>query len=438
MLGGRGMKIVRLEEESKKDILNQLLKRSPNHYGSYMEQVQKIVDEVKEKGDEALFFYTKKFDGFSLNEETIKVTEDEIKKAYEEIDPSLLDIMQKALKNIREYHQKQMQYSWFDSKPNGTMLGQKVTPLETVGVYVPGGKASYPSSVLMNIVPAQVAGVKNIVMVTPCNKEGKISPVTLVAAKEAGVTQVFKVGGAQAIAGLAYGTKSLPKVDKIVGPGNIYVALAKKAVYGTVSIDSIAGPSEILVLADESANPRFVAADLLSQAEHDELASAILVTTSETLANKVAKEIEGFLEQLPRKEILEKSLEQFGYLLIAKTLDEAIDTANAIASEHLEIVTKNPFEVMMKIQNAGAIFIGEYSSEPLGDYFAGPNHVLPTNGTAKFFSPLSVDDFIKKSSIIYYSKEALEPIQKDIIAFAKAEQLTAHANSIRVRFEEEE
>ncbi len=438
MLGGRGMKIVRLEEESKKDILNQLLKRSPNHYGSYMEQVQKIVDEVKEKGDEALFFYTKKFDGFSLDEETIKVTEEEIKKAYEEIDPSLLDIMQKALKNIREYHQKQMQYSWFDSKPNGTMLGQKVTPLETVGVYVPGGKASYPSSVLMNIVPAQVAGVKNIVMVTPCNKDGKISPVTLVAAKEAGVTQVYKVGGAQAIAGLAYGTKSLPKVDKIVGPGNIYVALAKKAVYGTVSIDSIAGPSEILVLADESANPRFVAADLLSQAEHDELASAILVTTSETLANEVAKEIEGFLEQLPRKEILEKSLEQFGYLLIAKTLDEAIDTANAIASEHLEIVTKNPFEVMMKIQNAGAIFIGEYSSEPLGDYFAGPNHVLPTNGTAKFFSPLSVDDFIKKSSIIYYSKEALEPIQKDIIAFAEAEQLTAHANSIRVRFEEEE
>ena len=438
MLGGRGMKIVRLEEESKKDILNQLLKRSPNHYGSYMEQVQKIVDEVKEKGDEALFFYTKKFDGFSLDEETIKVTEEEIKKAYEEIDPSLLEIMQKALKNIREYHQKQMQYSWFDSKPNGTMLGQKVTPLETVGVYVPGGKASYPSSVLMNIVPAQVAGVKNIVMVTPCNKEGKISPVTLVAAKEAGVTQVYKVGGAQAIAGLAYGTKSLPKVDKIVGPGNIYVALAKKAVYGTVSIDSIAGPSEILVLADESANPRFVAADLLSQAEHDELASATLVTTSETLANEVAKEIEGFLEQLPRKEILEKSLEQFGYLLIAKTLDEAIDTANAIASEHLEIVTKNPFEVMMKIQNAGAIFIGEYSSEPLGDYFAGPNHVLPTNGTAKFFSPLSVDDFIKKSSIIYYSKEALEPIQKDIIAFAEAEQLTAHANSIRVRFEEEE
>lgn len=432
------MKIVQLEEESKKDILNQLLKRSPNHYGSYMEQVQKIVDEVKEKGDEALFFYTKKFDGFSLDEETIKVTEEEIKKAYEEIDPSLLDIMQKALKNIREYHQKQMQYSWFDSKPNGTMLGQKVTPLETVGVYVPGGKASYPSSVLMNIVPAQVAGVKNIVMVTPCNKEGKISPVTLVAAKEAGVTQVYKVGGAQAIAGLAYGTKSLPKVDKIVGPGNIYVALAKKAVYGTVSIDSIAGPSEILVLADESANPRFVAADLLSQAEHDELASAILVTTSETLANEVAKEIEGFLEQLPRKEILEKSLEQFGYLLIAKTLEEAIDTANAIASEHLEIVTKNPFEVMMKIQNAGAIFIGEYSSEPLGDYFAGPNHVLPTNGTAKFFSPLSVDDFIKKSSIIYYSKEALEPIQKDIIAFAEAEQLTAHANSIRVRFEEEE
>ena len=432
------MRVVRLDENTKKDILNTLLKRSPNHYGTYMEQVQTIVERVKIEGDLALFDYTKQFDGFGLTKENVRVTEEEIEEAYQEVDASLIEIIRKSLKNIREYHQKQMQYSWFDSKPDGTMLGQKVTPLQKVGVYVPGGKASYPSSVLMNIAPAQVAGVPNIIMVTPCNKEGKINPVTLVSAKEAGVTQVYRIGGAQAISALAYGTESIPKVDKIVGPGNIYVALAKKAVYGNVSIDSIAGPSEILVLADESANPRFVASDLLSQAEHDELASAILVTTSEQLAKDVEKEVQRLLEQLSRKEILLKSLQNFGYILIADTMEEAIETANEIASEHLEIMTKNPFEVMMKIQNAGAIFIGEYSSEPLGDYFAGPNHVLPTNGTAKFFSPLSVDDFVKKSSIIYYSKEALEPVHKDIIAFANAEQLTAHANSISVRFEEKE
>ena len=436
-IGGKSMNIVRLNQENKQDILNTLLKRSPNHYGTYMQQVQEIVDRVKEEGDQAVFSYTKKFDGFLLNEDNIEVTEEEIKEAYEQMEDSLLEVIQKSLNNIREYHQKQIQYSWFDSKPNGTMLGQKVTPLQKVGVYVPGGKASYPSSVLMNIVPAKVAGVPEIIMVTPCNREGKVNPVTLVAAKEAGATKIYKIGGAQAVAALAYGTESIPKVDKIVGPGNIYVALAKKAVYGNVSIDSIAGPSEILVLADESANPRFIAADLLSQAEHDELASAILVTTSETLITKVEQEIALFLEELSRKEIMEKSLEQFGYLLLVDTMEEAIQVVNDIASEHLEIVTKNPFEVMMKVQNAGAIFLGEYSSEPLGDYFAGPNHVLPTNGTAKFFSPLSVDDFIKKSSIIYYSKEALEPIYKDIIDFANAEQLTAHANSIKVRFEEE-
>ena len=394
------------------------------------------MEDVKKRKDQALFEYTKKFDGADLNSSNIRVTEEEIQEALNTIDAKLLEVMKKAMKNIRAYHEKQKQYSWFDSQPNGTMLGQKVTALESVGVYVPGGKASYPSSVLMNIIPAEVAGVERIVMVTPPGKDGKVNPVTLAAAHIAGATEVYKVGGAQAVAALAFGTESIPRVNKIVGPGNIYVALAKKAVYGHVSIDSIAGPSEILVIADETANPRFVAADLLSQAEHDELASAILVTTSQELAQKVSKEIEEFLKTLSRREILEKSLNNYGYLLVVDTLEDAIDTANEIASEHLEIVTKNPFEVMTKIKNAGAIFIGEYSSEPLGDYFAGPNHVLPTNGTAKFFSPLGVDDYIKKSSIIYYSKEALEPIHKDIIQFAESEQLTAHANSIRVRFEQ--
>ena len=432
------MRTVRLTKESTKDILENLLKRSPNNYGKFEAAVADILANVKEKGDEALFSYTKEFDKVEVTADTIRVTEAEIQEAYEAVDASLLEVIRKALVNIRSYHEKQRQNSWFTSTENGTMLGQKVTPLNRVGVYVPGGKAVYPSSVLMNIVPAKVAGVPHIVMTTPPGKDGKVNPSTLVAAKEAGADEIYKVGGAQAIGALAYGTASIPKVDKIVGPGNIFVALAKKAVYGHVSIDSIAGPSEILVLADETANPHYVSADLLSQAEHDEMASAILITTSTELAQNVEKEIDGYLKVLSRREIIEKSLENFGYILIAEDMDEAIDAANEIASEHMEIVTKNAFEVMMKVRNAGAIFIGEYSSEPLGDYFAGPNHVLPTNGTAKFFSALSVDDFIKKSSIVYYSRSALKEIHKDIIQFATSEQLTAHANSIAVRFEDED
>ena len=432
------MRTVRLTKESTKDILENLLKRSPNNYGKFEAAVADILANVKEKGDEALFSYTKEFDKVEVTADTIRVTEAEIQEAYEAVDASLLEVIRKALVNIRSYHEKQRQNSWFTSTENGTMLGQKVTPLNRVGVYVPGGKAVYPSSVLMNIVPAKVAGVPHIVMTTPPGKDGKVNPSTLVAAKEAGADEIYKVGGAQAIGALAYGTASIPKVDKIVGPGNIFVALAKKAVYGHVSIDSIAGPSEILVLADETANPHYVAADLLSQAEHDEMASAILITTSTELSQNVEKEIDGYLKVLSRRGIIEKSLENFGYILIAEDMDEAIDAANEIASEHMEIVTKNAFEVMMKVRNAGAIFIGEYSSEPLGDYFAGPNHVLPTNGTAKFFSALSVDDFIKKSSIVYYSRSALKEIHKDIIQFATSEQLTAHANSIAVRFEDED
>lgn len=432
------MRTVKLTKESTKDILENLLKRSPNNYGKFESTVAQILDKVKNEGDAALFAYTKEFDKADVTKETIRVTNAEIEEAYAQIDPALLGVIRKALVNIRKYHEKQIQNSWFTSETNGTMLGQKVTPLNRVGVYVPGGKAVYPSSVLMNIVPAKVAGVPHIVMTTPPGKDGKVCASTLVAAKEAGADEIYKVGGAQAIGALAFGTESIPKVDKIVGPGNIFVALAKKAVYGYVSIDSIAGPSEILVLADETANPHFVAADLLSQAEHDELACAILITTSEEFAAKVDEEVKGFVEVLSRKEIIQKSLDNFGYILIAEDMDEAIEAANEIAPEHMEIVTANPFEDMMKVKNAGAIFIGEYSSEPLGDYFAGPNHVLPTNGTAKFFSALSVDDFIKKSSIVYYSKAALRDIHKDIIQFATSEQLTAHANSIAVRFEEED
>lgn len=431
------MKIVRLTDETKKNILDQLLKRSPANYQGFEERVNAILQNVRQQGDEAVFAYTKQFDGITVTAETVRVTEEEIAEAYRNVDQTLLGTIRKALVNIRSYHEKQKKCSWFESTENGTMLGQKITPLATVGVYVPGGKAVYPSSVLMNVVPAKVAGVERIVMTTPPGQDGKVPASTLAAAHEAGVDEIYKVGGAQAIAALAYGTESIPKADKITGPGNIYVALAKKAVYGNVSIDSVAGPSEILVLADETANPRYVAADLLSQAEHDEMASAILITTSEQLAKQVSEEIEGFLKTLSRADIIRKSLEQYGFILLADSLAEAIDAVNEIASEHLEIVTKDAFQVMTKIRNAGAIFIGEYSSEPLGDYFAGPNHILPTNGTAKFFSPLSVDDFVKKSSIVYYSREALKPIHKDIIAFAEAEQLTAHANSIRVRFDEE-
>lgn len=429
------MRIQHLDKKSKNSLLEDLLKRSPNNYGKYESGVLEIISQVKENGDKALFNYTSQFDHADIHAENIRVTKEEIEEAYSKTEDSLIGIIRKALFNIRSYHEKQRQYSWFDSKPDGTILGQKVTPLQRVGVYVPGGKAVYPSSVLMNILPAKVAGVDEVIMVTPPGRDGKVNPTTLVAACEAGADTIYKVGGAQAIAALAYGTESIPKVDKIVGPGNIYVALAKKAVYGHVSIDAIAGPSEILVVADETANPRYVAADLLSQAEHDELASAILVTTSMELAKAVSKEVDAFVQILSRKEIMQKSLDNYGYILVADTMEDVIDVANDIASEHLEIMTKDPYQVMTKIRNAGAIFIGEYSSEPLGDYFAGPNHVLPTNGTAKFFSPLSVDDFIKKSSIIGYSKEALEKIHLDIEAFAEAEQLTAHANSIKVRFE---
>lgn len=430
------MRIVNLTKETADHILENMLKRSPTQYGQQEAVVLDIISEVRKDGDEALFRFTRKFDRAEIDAENIQVTEEEIAEAYEAVDPSLLDVIRKALVNIRDFHEKQKQNSWFNSTFQGTILGQKVTPMSRVGVYVPGGKAVYPSSVLMNVIPAKVAGVEEIIMTTPCNVEGKVNPAVLAAAKEAGVDKIYKLGGAQAIAAMAYGTESIPKVDKIVGPGNIYVALAKKAVYGNVSIDSIAGPSEILVLADESANPRYVAADLLSQAEHDELASSILITTSRKLAEEVSGEVDEFLKVLSRREIIEKSLENFGYILIADSMEEAISTANAIASEHLEIVTENPFEVMTKIKNAGAIFLGEYSCEPLGDYFAGPNHILPTNGTSKFFSPLSVDDFVKKSSIIYYSKEALEKIHTDIEQFAALEQLTAHANSIAVRFED--
>ena len=429
------MRTLKLTQDTQKNILESLLKRSPNNYTEFEGRVNDIIANVREKRDEAIFDYTKKFDGADINASNILVTKEEIEEAYSLVDEKLLAVIRKALVNIRKYHEKQVQNSWFTSE-DGIILGQKVTALEKAGVYVPGGKAVYPSSVLMNVLPAKVAGVDQIIMCTPPGKDGKVYPSTLVAANEAGVDKIYKVGGAQAIAAMAFGTESVPKVDKIVGPGNIYVALAKKAVFGYVSIDSIAGPSEILVLADETANPRYVAADLLSQAEHDEMASAILITTSEELAAKVSDEVDKFTAELSRKEIIQKSLDNYGYILVADSLDEAINATNEIASEHMEIVTRDSFSVMTKIRNAGAIFIGEYSSEPLGDYFAGPNHVLPTNGTAKFFSALSVDDFIKKSSIISYSREALEKVHKNIEQFAECEQLTAHANSIKVRFEE--
>ena len=430
------MRIVNLSKETKQGILDDLLKRSPNNYSQYEAAVNDIIENVKARRDAAIFEYTARFDRFPLNAECIRVTREEIDEAYTKLDAGLIEVIRKSADNIRAFHSKQLRNSWFDAKEDGTILGMKITPIERAGVYVPGGKAAYPSSVLMNVIPARVAGVKEIIMTTPPSPEGKVNPGTLVAADIAGVDTIYKVGGAQAIAAMAFGTESIPKVDKITGPGNIFVALAKKAVYGYVSIDSIAGPSEILVLADESANPRYVAADLLSQAEHDELASAILITTSEELAKQVSEQVEIFVESLSRTEIMRKSLENYGYILVAETMQDAIDAANEIASEHLEILTVNPFEVMTKIKNAGAIFMGEYASEPLGDYFAGPNHILPTNGTAKFFSPVNVDDFIKKTSIISYSREALERVHTKIETFAESEGLTAHANSIKVRFEE--
>lgn len=430
------MRVVKLTKDTRANLLENLLKRSTNDYGEYENVVADIISNVKERKEEAIFEYSLKFDNCMITKENFKVTKEEIASAYQALDAHFIQVMKDSAANIRAYHEKQKRNSWFDAKEDGTILGQKITPMQKVGVYVPGGKAAYPSTTLMNVIPAKVAGVPSIIMTTPASADGKVNPATLVAADIAGVDVIYKVGGAQAIAALAYGTEMIPKVDKIVGPGNIFVALAKRAVYGHVSIDSIAGPSEILVLADESATPRYVAADLLSQAEHDELASAILITTSEALAQKVSDEIDRFVAVLERREIIQKSLDNYGYILVAPDMDTAIDAANEIASEHLEILTKNPFDTMTKIRNAGAIFLGEYSSEPLGDYYAGPNHVLPTNGTAKFFSPLNVDDYIKKSSIICYSKEALEKVHKDIELFAEKEGLTAHANSIRVRFEE--
>ena len=432
------MRIVKLTAESKKGLLEDLLQRSPNHYGQYESAVAEIIETVKKGGDEALFSYTEKFDHCKMDAAHIRVTREEIDEAYQKVDADFVEVMKKSAANIRAFHEKQLRNSWFDPKPDGTILGMKILPIAIAGVYVPGGKAAYPSSVLMNVLPAKVAGVERIIMTTPPGADGRVNPGTLVAAHIAGVDEIYKVGGAQAIAAMAFGTQSIPKVDKITGPGNVFVALAKKACFGYVSSDSIAGPSEILVIADETANPRYVATDLLSQAEHDELASAILITTSKTLADQVSVEVDRFVANLSRREIIEKSLNNYGYILLVDSLDEAADTANEIASEHLEILTKDPFAMMTKIRNAGAIFLGEYSSEPLGDYFAGPNHVLPTNGTARFFSPLNVDDFLKKTSIISYSRPALEKIHQDIECFAENEGLTAHANSIRVRFEKED
>ena len=431
------MRIVKLTKETKENILNDLLKRSPNNYSEYESTVNDILADVRERGDQALFEYTLKFDRFALNEDNIRVTRAEIEEAYGLLDDGLLDIIRRSADNIRAFHKKQLRSSWFDAKEDGTILGMKMTPIGRAGVYVPGGKAAYPSSVLMNVIPAKVAGVGEIIMTTPPGPDGKVNPGTLAAADIAGVDAIYKAGGAQAVGAMAFGTRSVPKVDKLTGPGNIFVALAKKAVYGYVGIDSIAGPSEILVLADGTANPRYVAADLLSQAEHDELASAILITTSQELARQVSEQADAFTRELSRKDIIQKSLDNYGYILLADSMEEAVDAANEIASEHLEILTANPFEVMTKIRNAGAIFLGEYSSEPLGDYFAGPNHILPTNGTAKFFSPLNVDDFMKKTSIISYSREALGKVHRDIETFAESEGLTAHANSIRVRFPED-
>lgn len=428
------MKTVRLTADTQKDLLNSLLKRSPNNYTEYENVVAEIIKNVREKGDEAVFAYTRQFDSWDVDAGTVRVTRGEIEEAFGAIEQEFVEVLKRAAANIEDFHRRQLRNSWFETKPDGSILGQRILPIEVSGVYVPGGKAAYPSSLLMNVIPAKVAGVEKVIMTTPAGADGKVNAGTLVAAKIAGVDEIYKVGGAQAIAAMAFGTETIPKVDKITGPGNIFVALAKKACFGYVSIDSIAGPSEILVIADETANPRYVAADLLSQAEHDELASAILITTDEELAKKVERETDGFLEELSRAQIIRKSLAQYGYILLADSMDDAVEAANAIASEHLEILTKDPYAVMTKIRNAGAIFLGEYSSEPLGDYYAGPNHILPTNGTAKFFSPLNVDDFMKKTSVISYSEEALRKAHRDIELFAGKEGLTAHANSIRVRF----
>ena len=401
------MRKVKLTKESTKDILETLLKRSPNNYGKYEDAVADILAKVKAEGDEALFAFTREFDKVEVTKETIRVTPEEIEEAYKLVDPSLIDVIKKALVNIRSYHEKQLQNSWFTSTTDGTMLGQKVTALNRVGVYVPGGKAVYPSSVLMNIVPAKVAGVDRIVMTTPPGKDGKVNPSTLVAANEAGADEIYKVGGAQAIGALAYGTESIPKVDKIVGPGNIFVALAKKAVYGYVSIDSIAGPSEILVIADPNADAKAVAADLISQAEHDPLACSILLSDDADKIDEVETELKRQSAALPRKEIIEKSLQAYGTAMLCSSIEQCIELANQIAPEHLELMVEQARDYLDQVRNAGSVVLGYMTCESIGDYFGGTNHVLPTNGTARFASALSCDDVVNRSSYLYYSKEAL-------------------------------
>jgi histidinol dehydrogenase len=396
--------------------------------------VTAIIDQVRNEGDDAIRFFTEKFDGATLS--SFKVTKEELEAAYAHIDDKVLAALREAMANIRRFHERQKRQSWLATEEDGTILGQQITPLDSVGVYVPGGTAAYPSSILMNVIPAQVAEVKKIVMVSPPGKDGTLSAGVLVAANELGIEHIYKVGGAQAVAALAYGTETIPAVDKIVGPGNIYVALAKRAVFGDVAIDMIAGPSEIVVLADEGANPRYIAADLLSQAEHDALASAVLVTPSQQLAEEVAVEVEKQLELLPRKEIAKASIRDYGAIYVTRDLEEAINVVNELAPEHLEVLTNEPMQLLGKIRHAGAIFLGPYSSEPVGDYFAGPNHVLPTNGTARFSSPLNVDDFTKKSSIISYSKAALIANGEKIAALARLEGLEAHARAIEVRLED--
>lgn len=426
------IRIAKADGVSERELINQLKARSGEIDRKVTSAVTDILNNVKQNGDDAVREYTLKFDGHMPSK--FEISREEIDSSPDKCDRDFILALYKAADNIRDFHARQKQQSWLEPKQNGVILGQRIRGLKRVGVYVPGGTAAYPSSVLMNVIPAKIAGVKEIVMVTPPQKDGTANPDILAAAKIAGVDRVFLMGGAQAVAALAYGTQSVPKVDKIVGPGNIFVATAKKLLYGTVDIDMIAGPSEILIVADKSANPKFLAADLMSQAEHDKMASAILLTTSEETANETAKELSRQMQTLERRDIIEQSLNDFGAIIVCKDISEAVYFANELAPEHLELAVENPMEYIGRVDNAGSVFLGHYSPEPLGDYFAGPNHVLPTSGTARFFSPLSVDSFIKKSSFIYYTEPALSEAKDDIIKLAETEGLTAHANSIKVRF----
>ena len=425
------MQILKEKEGFGQELIAQLKKRSNKATAQIESSVSEIIANVREQGDRAVAEYTMKFDG-SVPEKT-ELSKELIKSFAAECDEEFLSALHRAAQNIREFHERQKQQSWFETRENGVMMGQRIRGLSRVGIYVPGGTAAYPSSVLMNAIPAKIAGVGEIIMATPPSKNGRPNPAIMAAALEAGVDCVFQVGGAQAIAAMAFGTETIPAVDKIVGPGNIFVATAKKQLYGTVGIDMVAGPSEILILADETANPKFLAADLMSQAEHDVLASAILLTTSERIAEKTLDELERQKSSLARKDIIAQSLENFGAIVVCSSMDEAVNFANELAPEHLEVCTENPMDYIGRIDNAGSVFLGNYAPEPLGDYFAGPNHVLPTGGTARFFSPLSVDSFVKKSSFLYYTKEALADAKEDIVTLANAEGLTAHANSIKVR-----